>query len=172
MPPQYELYERVFRQINEIYLSYTDRMEPASIDERHLDSTGTLSYYGMTAEKLAVSIRSRVRLEAGVNISVGVSFNKTFAKMDSDYKKPDATTVVTEGNYKALLWPLSVENMLFTGAAAAEKLKKKDVRTIRELAALSREKAEELLEKGGIGVWRASNGMDDVPVQRSRTERK
>ena len=62
--------------------------------------------------------------------------------------------------------------MLFTGVAAAEKLKKKDVRTIRELAALSREKAEELLEKGGIGVWRASNGMDDVPVQRSRTERK
>ena len=172
MPPQYELYERVSRQINEIYLSYTDRMEPASIDERHLDITGTLSYYGMTAEELAVSIRSRVRLEAGVNISVGVSFNKTFAKMDSDYKKPDATTVVTEGNYKALLWPLPVENMLFTGAAAAEKLKKKDVRTIRELAALSREKAEELLEKGGIGVWRASNGMDDVPVQRSRTERK
>ena len=103
MPPQYELYERVFRQINEIHLSYTDRMEPASIDERHLDITGTLSYYGMTAEELAVSIRSRVRLEAGVNISVGVSFNKTFAKIDSDYKKPDATTVVTEGNYKALL---------------------------------------------------------------------
>ena len=119
MPPQYELYERVSRQINEIYLSYTDRMEPASIDERHLDITGTLSYYGMTAEELAVSIRSRVRLEAGVNISMGVSFNKTFAKMDSDYKKPDATTVVTEGNYKALLWPLPVENMLFTGAAAA-----------------------------------------------------
>ena len=172
MPPQYELYERVSRQINEIYLSYTDRMEPASIDERHLDITGTLSYYGMTAEELAVSIRSRVRLEAGVNISVGVSFNKTFAKIDSDYKKPDATTVVTEGNYKALLWPLPVENMLFIGTAAAEKLKKKDVRTIRELAALSREKAEELLEKGGIGVWRASNGMDDAPVQRSRTERK
>lgn len=101
-----------------------------------------------------------------MTISVGVSFNKTFAKMGSDYRKPDATTVVTEENYKALLWPLPVGNMLFIGAAAAEKLKKKDVRTIGDLAALSREKAEELLGKGGFGVWRASNGLDDAPVRR------
>lgn len=166
VPPQHELYERVSRQINEIYLSYTDRVEPASIDESYLDLTGTLSYYGMTAGELADSIRARVRLEVGVTISVGVSFNKTFAKMGSDYRKPDATTVVTEENYKALLWPLPVGNMLFIGAAAAEKLKKKDVRTIGDLAALSREKAEELLGKGGLGVWCASNGLDDAPVRR------
>ena len=162
VPPQHELYERVSQQINKIYLSYTDRVEPASIDESYLDLTGTLSYYGMTAEELANSIRARVRLEVGVTISVGVSFNKTFAKMGSDYKKPDATTVVTEENYKALLWPLPVENMLFIGAAAAEKLKKKDVFTIGDMAALPRERVVKLLGKGGVSVWRASNGMDDV----------
>ena len=174
VPPQHELYERVSQQINKIYLSYTDRVEPASIDESYLDLTGTLSYYGMTAEELADSIRARVRLEVGVTISVGVSFNKTFAKMGSDYKKPDATTVVTEENYKALLWPLPVENMLFIGAAAAEKLKKKDVFTIGDLAALPRERVVKLLGKGGVSVWRASNGMDDAPVRRfaDRTEVK
>lgn len=174
VPPRHELYERVSQQINEIYLSYTDRVEPASIDESYLDLTGTLSYYGMTAEELADSIRARVRLEVGVTISVGVSFNKTFAKMGSDYKKPDATTVVTEENYKALLWPLPVENMLFIGAAAAEKLKKKDVFTIGDLAALPRERVVKLLGKGGVSVWRASNGMDDAPVRRfaDRTEVK
>ena len=174
VPPQHELYERVSQQINKIYLSYTDRVEPASIDESYLDLTGTLSYYGMTAEELADSIRARVRLEVGVTISVGVSFNKTFAKMGSDYKKPDATTVVTEENYKALLWPLPVENMLFIGAAAAEKLKKKDVFTIGNLAALPREQVVKLLGKGGVSVWRASNGMDDAPVRRfaDRTEVK
>ena len=174
VPPRHELYEHVSQQINEIYLSYTDRVEPASIDESYLDLTGTLSYYGMTAEELADSIRARVRLEVGVTISVGVSFNKTFAKMGSDYKKPDATTVVTEENYKALLWPLPVENMLFIGAAAAEKLKKKDVFTIGDLAALPRERVVKLLGKGGVSVWRASNGMDDAPVRRfaDRTEVK
>ena len=174
VPPQHELYERVSQQINKIYLSYTDRVEPASIDESYLDLTGTLSYYGMTAEELADSIRARVRLEVGVTISVGVSFNKTFAKMGSDYQKPDATTVVTEENYKALLWPLPVENMLFIGAAAAEKLKKKDVFTIGNLAALPREQVAKLLGKGGVSVWRASNGMDDAPVRRfaDRTEVK
>ena len=174
VPPQHELYERVSQQINKIYLSYTDRVEPASIDESYLDLTGTLSYYGMTAEELADSIRARVRLEVGVTISVGVSFNKTFAKMGSDYKKPDATTVVTEENYKALLWPLPVANMLFIGAAAAEKLKKKDVFTIGDLAALPRERVVKLLGKGGVSVWRASNGMDDTPVRRfaDRTEVK
>ena len=90
--------DHVSQQINKIYLSYTDRVEPASIDESYLDLTGTLSYYGMTAEKLADSIRARVRLEVGVTISVGVAFNKTFAKIGSDYKKPDATTVVIEEN--------------------------------------------------------------------------
>ena len=166
VPPQHALYERVSRQINEIYLSYTDRVEPASIDESYLDLTGTLSYYGMTAQALADSIRHRVRQEAGVTISVGVSFNKTFAKLGSDYKKPDATTVITMENFKSLLWPLPVERMLFIGAAAAEKLKKKDVRTIGDLAVLSREKAAELLGRGGLGVWRASNGLDDAPVRR------
>ncbi len=166
VPPRHELYERISRQINEIYLSYTDRVEPASIDESYLDLTGTLSYYGMTAEELANSIRARIRLEIGVTISVGVSFNKTFAKLGSDYKKPDATTVITRENFKAILWPLPVENMLFIGAAAAEKLKKKEVFTIGDLATLSRERVVRLLGNGGVSVWRASNGLDDAPVRR------
>lgn len=165
VPPRHALYSETSRRVNAIYRSYTDYVEPASIDESFLDLTGCLSYYHMTARELADEIRRRVREEIGVTISVGVSFNKTFAKMGSDYKKPDATTVITPENYKELIWPLPVGEMLFVGRSAAACLAGKGIATIGALAMQPVELLKAWLGKSGEALWRACNALDDAPVR-------
>ena len=139
-------------------------MEPASIDESYLDVTQVLPFYGMTPEALADELRRRIRQEIGITISVGVSFCKIFAKMGSDYKKPDATTVVTRENYRDLLWPLPVSDLLFAGHAAVKKLNGKGIRTIGDLARARPEAMRGILGKQGDMLWRYANGVDDAPV--------
>ena len=96
VPPRHGFYSEISDRVNAIYHEYTEYVEPASIDESYLDMTGTPKFYGMTPVELAGMLRKRVREEIGITISVGVSYNKVFAKMGSDYKKPDATTVITK----------------------------------------------------------------------------
>ena len=122
LPPHREKYQHYYRQINAIYQSYTARVEPFSIDESWLDVTHTWQLYAESPQALGDLIRARVRQETGLTISVGVSFNKVFAKMGSDYKKPDATTLISPDNYQEILWPLPVGEMLFVGKRMAEKL--------------------------------------------------
>ena len=105
--------------------------EPASIDESYHDMTGAPVFYHLSPRELADNIRERVCREISITISVGVPFNKVFTKMGSDYKKPDATTVITEDNFKEILWPLPVSDLLFAGRASVEALNKKSIRTIR-----------------------------------------
>lgn len=166
VPPRHAYYARISRRINGIYLQYTDRVEPASIDESYLDLTGTENYYGLTPRELADEIRERVKAEIGVTISVGVSFNKTFAKMGSDYKKPDATTVLLGDDYRRILWPLPVRDMMFVGRASGEILEGKGILTVGDLAHASPESLSFLLGKGGEQLWRCANGLDDEPVRR------
>ena len=101
--------------MGEIYREYTDLVEPFGIDESWLDVTGTLHLFGGDPRALADRLRDRLRSQFGLTISVGVSFNKVFAKLGSDYKKPDATTVITRENFQQLLWPLPVTDLLFVG---------------------------------------------------------
>ncbi|MBQ3259102.1 MAG: DNA polymerase IV, partial [Clostridia bacterium] len=108
VPPHYDRYEEFSKRINEIYCEYTDRVEPFSVDESWLDVTGSQRLFG-DGVTIADSLRRRVREEVGVTISVGVSFNKWFAKMGSDYRKPDATTPITRENYREILYPMPVE---------------------------------------------------------------
>lgn len=105
VPPRHHLYQEISHRINDIYHEYTEYVEPASIDESYLDMTSAPEFYRRTLREMADMLRDRVRAEIGVTISVGVSFNKIFAKKGSDYKKPDATTVITRDNYRELLWP-------------------------------------------------------------------
>ena len=109
--PHHALYETYSERINTIYGEYTDLVEPFSIDESWLDVTQTLYRFG-TGQQIADELRRRIREEIGITISVGVSFNKIFAKLGSDYKKPDATTVITRENYRDILWPLSARDMV------------------------------------------------------------
>lgn len=165
VPPRHKFYEKTSARVNEVYRQYTEYVEPASIDESYLDLTGTLKFYGKTAVELADEIRRRVREEIGITISVGVSYNKVFAKMGSDYRKPDATTEITRENYKDILWPLPVSELLYAGKATVEILKKKNIHTIGDLAACTKLYMHDLLGKGGDQLWTFANGLDEEPVR-------
>jgi len=166
VPPRHDFYEVISRRVNEIYHQYTEFVEPASIDESYLDMTGSLKYYGMNAEQLADTIREHVRREIGITISVGVSYNKVFAKMGSDYRKPDATTVISRDNYREILWPLPVSELLYAGRATVEVLEKRYIHTIGDLARTSREYMHSILGKGGEQLWIFANGLDREEVCR------
>lgn len=165
LPPHMARYRELSRQINAIYLDVTDQVEAFSIDESWLDVTGSRLLFG-DGETIADSLRRRVREEIGVTISVGVSDNKTWAKMGSDYKKPDATTVITRENVGRLLYPLPVEELLFVGRAAAETLRRHGITTIGALAGCEEAALTRLMGKQGAGLWRMANGLDDSPVRR------
>ena len=165
VPPRHHIYKAVSDRVNLIYRDYSDYVEPASIDESYIDLSGTLGYYRMTARELADSIRKRIREEIGITISVGVSFNKVFAKMGSDYKKPDATTEITPDNYREIIWPLPISDLLFAGKASVKVLNEKGIRTIGDLAAQPQEYIGKLLGKGGDMLWAYANGLDSEPVR-------
>ena len=166
VPPRHQLYKEVSDRVNAIYRDYSDFVEPASIDESCLDLTGTLSYYHMTERELADSIRDRVRKEIGITISIGVANNKIFAKMGSDYKKPDATTVILGEDYKTILWPLPVSDLMFAGKASVTLLNQKGINTVGDLALQPKERITSLLGKGGEVLWIYANGLDTDPVRR------
>ncbi|MBQ1861035.1 MAG: DNA polymerase IV, partial [Clostridia bacterium] len=126
LPPHHGLYGQVSREINRIYLSVTDQVEPFSVDESWLDVTASRSLFGSGVE-IADLLRKRVREEIGITISVGVSFNKTWAKMGSDYRKPDATTVMDRETAPKILFPQPIENMLFVGSSAAQVLRRNGI---------------------------------------------
>ncbi len=164
-PPHRAEYVKYSRLVNEIYLRYTDQVEPFSIDESWLDVTGSGLLFGSGPE-IADELRRVVEEETGLTISVGVSFNKTFAKLGSDYKKPNATTVLSRDTYRALLYPLPVERFLFVGESAAKRLRQTGIHTIGDLAGARRETLVSLLGKSGGGLWDMANGLDDAPVRR------
>ena len=152
--------------MNAVYLQYTDQVEPFSIDESFLDITGSLTYFHASARELADRVRGRVRRDIGITISVGVSYNKTFAKIASDMKKPDATTEITRDNYTAVLWSLPIRDMLFIGGASVKLLESHDVHTIGDFARMPKDAAVGLLGRGGGSLWNNANGLDDDPVRR------
>ena len=141
--PHYELYEEYSKRVNDIYKEYTDLVEPFGIDESWLDVTGSRALFG-DGEKIANILRERIKAELGITISVGVSFNKVFAKLGSDYKKPDATTIITRENFKEIIYPLPVTDLLFAGKKTAVQLEKLKIKTIGDLACTDKEKLVKL----------------------------
>ena len=165
LPPHHSLYRQVSRQVNAIYEQYTDLVEPFGIDESWLDVTNTLHLFGGDARALADHLRARMKQELGLTLSVGVSFNKVFAKLGSDYKKPDATTVISRENWRELVWPLPVGALLYVGGAAQKLLAQFGVRTIGDLAACKRDALETLMGKMGVQLHDYANGLDTDPVR-------
>lgn len=163
VPPHHEKYKYWSGVVNEIYKRFTDMVEPFSIDESWLDVTASEKLFG-DGKTIADTIRATVKKETGLTLSAGVSFNKIFAKMGSDYKKPDATTVITRENYKELLWPLPAGEMFFVGGATAQKLAACNIRTIGEIAAAGRDFLTARFGKYGGMLFDYANGLDDAPV--------
>lgn len=168
LPAHHWKYREYSKRVNAIYERYTDLVEPFSIDESWLDVTGTLHLFGGDGKALADQIRQTVRQELGLTVSVGVSFNKVFAKMGSDYRKPDATTVITRENFQQLLWPLPVTDLLFVGRAAARVLNGYGIRTIGDLARFDRESLGQILGKGGYTLHDYAAGREHAPVVPAR----
>lgn len=165
VPPHHKKYQHYSRLINEIYLQYTDMVEPFSVDESWLDVTAGQKLFG-NGKQIADKIRHQVKKELGLTLSAGVSFNKIFAKMGSDYKKPDATTVITQENYKNILWPLDIRDLFFVGKATADKLQGIGIHTIGQLAESDRHTVTALLGKQGSIIHDYANGLDQTPVSR------
>jgi len=163
VPPHHDLYEEYSRRVNEIYFEYTDQVEKFGIDESWLDVTGSQRLFG-NGEEIAATLRKRIREEIGITISVGVSFNKVFAKLGSDYKKPDATTVISRDNYKEIVYPLPVGDLLFVGRRTRDALSKLHIETIGDLAESNETKLIKLLGKQGETIYRYARGEDDSPV--------
>ncbi|MBQ3132905.1 MAG: DNA polymerase IV [Clostridia bacterium] len=163
VPPHMEEYRRFSRRINDIYADFTDMVEPFSLDESWLDVTGSQQLFG-DGKTIADTIRRRIREEIGVTVSVGVSFNKVFAKLGSDYKKPDATTVFGREEMELIVWKLPVTDLLFVGKSAAATLDRARIRTIGDLAHADRELLVKLLGKLGDTLSDYARGLDDSPV--------
>ena len=165
LPPHHKLYREFSKRVNAIYDEYTDLVEPFGIDESWLDVTHTLHLFGGDATALADQIRARIKQELGLTVSVGISFNKVFAKLGSDYKKPDATTLISRENWKEIVWPLPVGDLLYVGGAARKLLKQYGITTIGQLAGCSQEMLETLMGKAGTQLYEFANGLDTSPVR-------
>ena len=163
VPPDYDKYLRFSQMFRKILMDYSPQLEPFGLDESWVDVSGALWKYG-SGEKIADEIRERVKFELGITVSVGVSYNKIFSKLGSDIKKPDATTVITESNFKEVVWPLPASDLLGVGRAMQGKLKKHCIRTIGDIAACDPEYLQTWFGKWGLFLWTYANGLDSSPV--------
>ncbi len=164
VPPHHERYAQFSRRAREIYCQYTDLVEPFSLDECWLDVYGSERLFG-DGEEIAQQIRRRVKAELGLTVSIGVSFNKVFAKLGSDYKKPDAVTVFGRDQMESIIWKLPCGDMLFVGPHTEKTLKKFGIRTIGDIARMELPAMRTMLGRMGETLWVYANGLDDSPVQ-------
>ena len=161
----YDRYDEYSRKVKKIYQRFTDLVEPFGIDESWLDVTESTMLFG-TGEEIAYKIKEMVKAELKLTISVGVSFNKIFAKLGSDYKKPDAVTIISRENYKAIVYPLPVSMLLYVGKTTFKRLSDLDINTIGKLADYGREKLIKLFGKNGNDLFEYANGLYNSPVKR------
>ncbi|MDD6276779.1 MAG: DNA polymerase IV [Clostridia bacterium] len=164
IPPHYSEYIKYSEIVRDIYRKYTDLIEPFGIDESWLDVTGSTMLFG-TGEEIADSIRRTVLKEVGLTVSVGVSFNKVFAKLGSDLKKPNAVTVISRDSYKNQIWDLPACDMIGVGKATYKKLLGFGIRTIGQLASCDREWLISRFGKVGGQLWSYANGLDISEVK-------
>ena len=170
VPPEYDKYLRFSQMMREIISEYSDQIEPFGLDELWTDVTGSLSLFADSAEKLANDIRERIKFELGVTVSIGASYNKIFAKLGSDIKKPDAVTPIWEDNFKDVVWKLPAEDILGVGRATKIKLYQRNVRTIGAIAQTDPKTLQSWFGKWGLILYAFANGHDTSPVQKMGNE--
>ena len=163
VPPNYSLYLKFSKLAKDIYSDYTDLIESFGIDECWLDVSGSVKLFG-DGTKIAYEIKERIKNELGITASLGVSFNKIFAKLGSDLKKPDAVTVIMRGNFKETIWTLPVEELLYVGPSTKRKLNKIGIFHISQLATIPLKVIKDYLGKWGETLWYFANGYDETPV--------
>ena len=160
--PHHGMYGEYSHRMREIYYDYTDQIEPFGLDECWLDVTGSRQ----GGVEIAAAIRRRARAELGITVSVGVSFNKVFAKLGSDMRKPDATTVITPDNFREKLWPLPAGDLLFVGRRTRQALGGRGLYTIGDVARADPAILRAMFGKSGAVLQAYALGLDDSPVAR------
>ncbi len=160
--PQFEQYLKYSLLARDIYSRYTDKVEPYGMDECFLDCTGTYGF--KTPTELAEDIRKAIKSELGLTVSIGVSFNKVFAKLGSDMKKPDAITEITCDNFKEKVWPLPASDLLYVGRSTTKKLATYGIKTIGQLAMAEPEFLKRIFGVNGLVLWQFANGRECSPV--------
>lgn len=159
--PHFELYKRFSKMARRIYSDYTDKIESFGLDEAWLDITQNINNNGY---EIACEINRRIKEELGITVSIGVSFNKIFAKFGSDYKKPDAVTCITRDNFKSIVWNAPAQDLLYVGRATKKKLNNIGIYTIGDIANTPPEVLRKLLGKWGDLIYGFANGYDSSPV--------
>lgn len=167
VPPNFPLYVRFSKMARRIYEDYSDYIEPFGLDESWIDVTGDRR----GGENIALEIKERVKAELGITVSIGVSFNKVFAKFGSDYKKPDAVTVINKENYKDIVWKSPCSDLLLVGPATTRKLNSYGIYTIGDLAQTDTKFLKSVLGKNGELIYNFANGLDSSPVSHKDDER-
>lgn len=162
VPPNFPLYVRFSNMARKIYKNYSEYIEPFGLDENWIDVTGCRK----SGEEIANEIRRRVKFELGITVSVGVSWNKIFAKFGSDYKKPDAVTVINKENYKDIVWKSPCSDLLFVGRSTAKKLNSYGIYTVGDIANSDCSFLRSVFGKNGEMLYRNANGLNASPVAR------
>ena len=166
LPPDMGEYIRFSQMAREIYEDYTDQIEPFGLDENWLDVTGSVGMFG-SPMTIAREISDRMKFELGITCSIGVADNKITAKLGSDYKKPDAITRIERDNYREVVYPLPVEDLLYVGPATSKKLRGLGISTIGRLAQAPLDTLTRKLGKMGTVLQTFALGLDPSPVQKS-----
>ena len=163
VPPRHNVYGEISKKIFSIYTEYTDRVESFGLDECWLDVTHSSKLFG-TGEQIANTLRNRIKKELGLTISVGVSFNKIFAKLGSDLKKPDATTIISKENFEKVVYPLPVQDLLMIGKKTTLKLNLLNIHTIGDLARADEKLLKSIFGISGEQMIKYASGNDDSEV--------
>lgn len=168
VPPNFPVYIEFSKKVRKILEDYTDLIEPFGLDESWIDVTGDWFKNG---REIGFEIKERIRKEIGITVSVGVSYNKVFAKLGSDYKKPNAMTVITKKNYQKIVWPLKCSDMIMVGPATTKKLNNYGIYTIGDIAKSDEKFIKSILGKNGILLRQYARGADKTPVRHKDIER-
>ncbi len=163
--PHYDRYMEFSRRASDIYYEYTDMVEPFGIDECWLDVSGCQLLFG-GGENIAHDINTRIKKELGITVSIGVSYNKCFAKLGSDLNKPDGISVISPENFKDTVWPLPAEDLLWVGKSTSRALHNLGIFTIEDIAAIGPAVLKSNLGKNGEGLWNNAAGLECSPVLR------
>lgn len=167
VPPKYDLFLYYTNLVKEIYAEYTNKIESFGLDEAWLDLSESEALFG-SANNIARIIQKRVYKELGLTISIGLSFNKIFAKLGSDLIKPMGFVEITEANYQEIVWTLPVQELLFIGRKTQEKLNQRKIYTIGDLANLPLGYLKDFLGKNGELIWYFANGYDKSVVSEEK----
>ncbi|MEG1994776.1 MAG: DNA polymerase IV, partial [Oscillospiraceae bacterium] len=162
--PHFDIYIEYSDMVRKIYNDFSDQVEPFGIDEAWIDVTGSTHLYG-NGEEIANKIRERIKNELDLTVSIGVSFNKVFAKLGSDMKKPDAVTIISKENFRDKVFPLNANELLCVGKSTNQRLLQYGIKTIGDIANCNCKFIERILGKNGITLWRFANGYENSPVK-------